>query len=44
MAAYSVDYKTDSGRITKSVLSNLKSPAYTDTGSRATRFYFYECK
>ncbi len=41
---YYIDYKTDSGRITKSVLSLLKSPTYTDTSGRTTRYYFYECQ
>lgn len=41
---YYIDYKTDSGRITKSVLSFLKSPAYTDTSGQTTRYYFYECQ
>jgi hypothetical protein len=43
-SAYYINYKTDSGRITKSVLNWLKSPALTDTSQRDTRNYFYECQ
>lgn len=43
-SGYCVDYKTDSGRITKSFTYGLSAPKFTDTTGKGTRTYYYVCQ
>lgn len=43
-SGYYIDYKTDSGRITKSFTYGLSAPNFTDTIGKSTRTYYYDCQ